>query len=136
MQVSAIPEPEQYWAALKPHLPSFSVEEQRAAVALYRKLATGKPVDDAQLARTLWPSAIETRALLERDAIKCLIYPHDHGRVLGFGGLAAAVMHHRFEVDGRGTHVHHLVHRGGFPPSPICAIIFCMISKGLPPCPI
>jgi alkylmercury lyase len=100
-QVSAILKPNQYWAALRPYLPSFSVAEQRAAVALYRELAKGEPVDDAQLARTLGLSIIETRAFLERETIKCLVYADDQGRVLGFGGLAATAMHHRFEVDGR-----------------------------------
>jgi alkylmercury lyase len=100
-QVSATLTPNQYWAALRRYLPSFSVEEQRAAVALYRELAKGEPVDDAQLAGTLGLSIIETRAFLERETIKCLVYPDDQGRVLGFGGLAARAMHHRFEVDGR-----------------------------------
>jgi hypothetical protein len=95
-QVSASLTPNQYWAALRPYLPSFSVEEQRAAVALYRELAKGEPVDDAQLAGTLGLSIIETRAFLERETIKCLAYPDDQGRVLGFGGLAATAMHHRF----------------------------------------
>src|SRR5215469_726198 len=100
-QVSAILKPNRYWAALRPHLPRFSVEEQRAAVALYRELAKGEPVDDGQVARTLGLSIIETRAFLERETIKCLVYADDQGRVLGFGGLAATAMHHRFEVDGR-----------------------------------
>ena len=56
-QVSAILAPNEYWAALRPHLPSFSVEEQRAAVALYRELTRGKPVDDAQLANRRDPRA-------------------------------------------------------------------------------
>lgn len=46
---------------------------------------------------------MEARELLERDSIKAFVYPDDQGCVLGFGGLAAAPMHHRFEVDG-----HHL----------------------------
>jgi alkylmercury lyase len=71
------------------------------AVALYRELTTGKPVDDAQLTSTLGLSIIETRALLEREPIKSFVYADDQGRVLGFGGLATTSMHHRFEVDGR-----------------------------------
>jgi hypothetical protein len=51
--VSAILKPNQYWAGLRPHLPSFSAEEQRAAVALYHELAKGEPVGDAQLACTI-----------------------------------------------------------------------------------
>lgn len=101
MQPSAIPAPAQYWATLQPHLPSFSIEERRVAVALYRELAKGRPVGDAQLAGALRLSTIETRALLERNSIKGLIYADNQGRVLGFGGLATTVMHHRFEVGGR-----------------------------------
>ena len=101
MPTTTIPTPDEYWAALQPHLPRYSLEEQRAAVALYRELAKGEPVDDARLAKALAISAAEARALLQRDSIKRFIYADDHGHVLGFGGLAAATMHHRFEVDGR-----------------------------------
>jgi alkylmercury lyase len=92
---------DEYWGKLEPHLPSYSPEEQRAAVTLYRELAKGKAVDADQLARGLGVSSEESRALLERDAIKSFVYPDEKGRVLGFGGLAAAPMHHRFEVGGR-----------------------------------
>jgi alkylmercury lyase len=95
------PTADQYWASLRPHLPSFSPEEQRAAVALYQELAKGEPVDDAQLGRALGVSSAESRALLERDSLKCFAYFDDRERVVGFGGLAVAPMHHRFEVDGR-----------------------------------
>lgn len=43
----------------------------------------------------------ESRALLQRDSINFLVHRDERGRVLGFGGLAAVPMHHRFEVDGR-----------------------------------
>lgn len=101
MQVDAAPEPNQYWAALQPHLPGFSAEEQRFAVGLYRELAKGEVVDEVRLGRSLGSPAAEVRAFLERDNIKCLLYPDDQGRVLGFGGLAATTMHHRFETGGR-----------------------------------
>jgi alkylmercury lyase len=96
-----IPTLDQYWEGLATQLPRFSPEEQRAAVALYRELAKGRAVDAAQLGRALRASPAEGRALLARDSIKAFVYPDDQGRVLGFGGLAAAPMHHRFEVDGR-----------------------------------
>jgi alkylmercury lyase len=99
--VTPIPAPGEYWETLKPHLPRFSPEEQQAAVALYRELAKGQPVDDVQLGRALELSAAEAHALLERDPIKCFTYFDGEGRVIGFGGLAAAPMHHRLEVDGR-----------------------------------
>lgn len=92
---------DRYWDALTPHLPSFSSDEQRAAVALYRELAKGRPVDAAQLGRALGVDTLTAGALLERESIKAFIYPDEHGRVIGFGGLAAAPMHHGFEVDGR-----------------------------------
>jgi alkylmercury lyase len=85
---------------LRPHLPPFSPDERRAAVALYRELAKGSAVDDAQLSRALGVSRAEGRALLQGDSIKSLTYVDGEGRVLGFGGLATKPMHHRFEVDG------------------------------------
>jgi len=96
-----IPTLNEYWETLTPRLRRFSPEEQHAAIALYRELAKGQPVDEAQLGRALELSAAKAHALLERDPMKRLIYSDGQGRVLGFGGLAAAPMHHRFEVDGR-----------------------------------
>ena len=90
-----------YWARLESHLRRFSPQEQRVAVALYNELAKGKAVDAEQLAEALGLSAAESRKFLARDAIKGFVYPDEVGRVLGFGGLAAAPMHHRFEVDGQ-----------------------------------
>ena len=95
------PTVDEYWEALAKHLPTFSPEDQRVAVTLYRELAKGQPVDAAQLGRALGVAPAEARGFLNRDSIKAFVYPDDKGRVLGFGGLAAAPMHHRFEVDGR-----------------------------------
>ena len=96
-----IPALDEYWALLESRLRPFSREEQPVAIALYRELAKGKPVDAGQLGRALGVTSDESRALLERDAIRNLIYRDGEGRVLGFGGLAVAPMHHRFEVGGR-----------------------------------
>ncbi|MER9876400.1 organomercurial lyase [Mesorhizobium sp. M0195] len=96
-----VPTVEEYWQGLEPHLRHFSPEEQHAAVALYRELAKGRAVDTAQLGRALGISTAEAYALLQRDSIKPFAYFDDRGRVLGFGGLATAPMHHSFEVDGR-----------------------------------
>jgi alkylmercury lyase len=90
-----------YWKALEAHLRSFSPQERQAAIALYRELAKGRAVDAEQLGQALGISPGDARALLERDSIKCFVYADDQGRVLGFGGLAATPMHHRFEVNGR-----------------------------------
>lgn len=95
------PPVDQYWAALDAALPSFSPEEQRVAVTLYRELAKGQPVDAVQLGLALGRSAAEARALLERDSLKVFVYPDDQGRVLGFGGLTAARAHHKLELEGR-----------------------------------
>jgi alkylmercury lyase len=90
-----------YWGRLESHLRPFAPEEQRAALALYRELAKGRAVDADQLGRALGISPAESRTLLQRDAIKGFVYPDSDGRVTGFGGLATAPMHHRFEVEGR-----------------------------------
>ena len=42
-----------YWGNLESHLQPFWPDEQRVAVALYRELAKGKPVDAGQLGRAL-----------------------------------------------------------------------------------
>jgi hypothetical protein len=57
------------------------------AVGLYRELSKGAAVDDLQLGRALNVARAESRALLQRDAIKSLTYADHEGRVLGFGGL-------------------------------------------------
>jgi alkylmercury lyase len=96
-----VPPVDEYWGKLASFLSPFSLEEQRAAVALYRELAKGSPVHADQLGRALGVSLTESRTLLQREAVKPFVYADDGGRVLGFGGLAAAPMHHRFEVEGR-----------------------------------
>jgi alkylmercury lyase len=98
---STAPTLDEYWEELELYLCRFSPEEQRAAVMLYRELAKGKAVDADQLAGALGLSLAESQSLLHRDAIKRFVFPDEKGRVLGFGGLAAAPMHHRFEVGGR-----------------------------------
>jgi alkylmercury lyase len=96
-----IPTLDRYWNALDEALPVFTPEEQRVAVALYRELAKGTPVTVERLAAALGVPSAAAGELIGRDPLKALVYPDDHGRVVGFGGLAAAPMHHRFEVDGR-----------------------------------
>lgn len=96
-----VPTIDSYWEALSAALPVFSPEEQRVAVTLYRELAKGQPVDPAQLGKALGVPPAEAGDLLERESIRVFVYPDKEGRVLGFGGLAAAPMHHRLEVDRR-----------------------------------
>jgi hypothetical protein len=93
--VPDIPSPEAYWEGLRPHLRPFSPNERHAAVALYRELAKGQAVADAQLANALGISIVQSRALLQRDAIKPFIYRDREGRVLGFGGVGLI----NFSVD-------------------------------------
>lgn len=95
------PKPEEYWRNLEPHLPRFSTEEQRVAIALYRELAKGRPVDAAQLGQALGISSEEAGAFLQRPSIACFVHRDAQGHIVGFGGLATTPMHHRFEVDGR-----------------------------------
>ena len=95
------PDIERYLDAVADALPVLTAEEQHAAVALYRELAKGQPVGAAQLAAALKISAAKAGELLQRSSLRSLTYPDDHGRVLGFGGLAAAPMHHKFQVNGR-----------------------------------
>jgi alkylmercury lyase len=92
---------DEYCGRLESYLRPFAAEEQRAALALYRELAKGRVVDADQLGRSLGIAPAESRALLQRDAIKGFVHPDKDGRVVGFGGLATAPMYHRFEVDGR-----------------------------------
>jgi alkylmercury lyase len=95
------PTMDQYWEALEPCLQNLSPEEQRSVVALYRELAKGQAVNASQLGRAIGLSLEESRALLRRDAVKSFIHSDEQGRVLGFGGLAIAPMHHHFEIEGR-----------------------------------
>jgi alkylmercury lyase len=101
MATNDIPTVDQYWKSLAAYLRPFAPDEQGPAVVLYRELAKGRAVDAEQFARALDTTPAAARALLERGAIKSSIFPDPQGRVVGFGGLAAAPMHHRFEVNGR-----------------------------------
>ena len=95
------PDIDQYWQALEAVLPTFAEDEQRAAVTLYRELAKGSPVSATQLAAALDVPVASAEALLDRDSIRCLVYPDEEGNVLGFGGLAAVPMSHKLHLDGR-----------------------------------
>jgi alkylmercury lyase len=101
MTTNGAPHIDHYWIAIADALPVLTSEEQRAALTLYQELAKGQPVGAQQLAAALNIPAAKAAELLQRPSIKALTYPDEHGRVLGFGGLAAAPMHHIFRVDGR-----------------------------------
>ncbi len=95
------PDIDQYWQALEAVLPTFAEDEQRAAVTLYRELAKGSPVSATQLAAALDVPVASAEDLLGRDSIRSFVYPDEEGQVLGFGGLAAAPMSHKLDLDGR-----------------------------------
>jgi alkylmercury lyase len=96
-----IPTLDRYWNELDEALPVFAPEEQRAAITLYRELAKGAPVTVGQFAKALDVPSTTAGELLGRDPFRKFVYPDPDGRVVGFGGLAVAPMHHRFEVGGR-----------------------------------
>ena len=95
------PDIDQYWQALEAVLPTFAEDEQRAAVTLYRELAKGSPVSATQLPAALDVPVASAEDLLGRDFIRSFVYPDEEGHVLGFGGLAAAPMSHKLDLDGR-----------------------------------
>lgn len=100
MTVSETPTVEQYLSTVESHV-RFSPQEQKVAVAIYRELAKGTPVEVQQLGRTLGISSGETQTLLGRDPLRSFIHSDQQGRILGFGGLSMAPTPHSFEVDGR-----------------------------------
>lgn len=78
-------------------MPALDGRHQRIALALYRLLAEGEPVEAERLAE---------HAGLARDEVEALLddWPgvfREDGRVVGFWGVALAEMSHRLHVDGR-----------------------------------
>jgi hypothetical protein len=90
MKASAPPSIEEYWHGPQSHLRAFAPDDRRVAVALYRKLAKGRPVDAVRLGNALGISAVQSRELLERPSLKAHVYWDDRGRILGFGGVTMA----------------------------------------------
>ena len=87
-------------SSLLARLPRFTPAEQRLGLALYRLLARGAPVTHGELAAALDLPTTRVAELLAGEGLRAMVY-QDDGRVVGFGGLALAPMHHTFEVDGR-----------------------------------
>jgi len=85
-------------AALDLATPRLTASEQRLAIAVYRGLAEGEPVETAQLA-SVTGLPVETVA----DTLRSWpgVFYDSGGRVIGFWGLALPKMPHRFDVDGR-----------------------------------
>src|SRR6266568_1031638 len=98
---SSAPDLETYWGTLNSLAPVFSIDEQHAAVALYRELAKGQPITEDRFGVMAHLPSSRAKALLASPAIRPFLYNDEQGRIAGFGGLAVAPMHHRFIVDGR-----------------------------------
>lgn len=89
------------FAPLSAAMPELSLAEQRIALALYRELMRGEPVQREQLATALDLPTREAADALERPALRWLVFYDDEQRVVGFGGLAVVEMPHRFTIRGR-----------------------------------
>jgi len=92
---------DQYWAEVSNAVPTFTPEEQQVAVTVYGELAKGTPVSVEQLARALGVATEQAGELLGRPSLQVMAYRDEQGRLIGFGGLAVAPMHHTFAVNGR-----------------------------------
>ncbi|MEN8376657.1 MAG: organomercurial lyase [Gemmatimonadota bacterium] len=89
------------FAPLSDTLPDLESDERSLALELYALLSsTGKPVSEASLARATGFEEARVRDVLSGDALACLIYRDDDGRIAGFGGLAVLPMAHRLTKDG------------------------------------
>jgi len=75
MIINGAPNIDRYWNAVADAVPVLTVEEQHAAVTLYRELAKGEPVGVEQLAAALNIPAVKTEELLQRPSIRALTYP-------------------------------------------------------------
>jgi hypothetical protein len=91
---------EHYWITLARALPDFSPEQQHIAVTLYRDLAKGKPLTTDRVASVLGVPSEKAAEELARDPLRAFVYA-DKGQIVGFGGLAAAPVHHEFRVRGQ-----------------------------------
>src|SRR5258708_23294631 len=93
MLMPKVPPLREYWRQLEPHLLPFSPAERRVALALYREVAKGQPVDEAQLGRVLGISAPESRALLVHDSINFRVPREGRGNVLRCASPSAGATH-------------------------------------------
>lgn len=98
---STAPDLESYWQALNNVAPTFSIDEQFTAVALYRELAKGRPIAEDRVAAVLKRNPEEARTLVSSRAIRPFLYHDRAGRIAGFGGLAVTPMHHRLSIGER-----------------------------------
>ncbi len=78
--------------------PAMNLAQQRLALALYRGLATGLPVEVSRLAGFAELSRAEIEQILHDWPG---VFFDDEGRVIGFWGIALAEMPHRMRVNGQ-----------------------------------
>jgi alkylmercury lyase len=83
--------------AISDAMPPLGATEQRLAVALYRALAEGQPVENPQVARRAGLGEEQVRDLLSAMPG---VSRDDDGRIVGFLGLSLLETAHRFEVEG------------------------------------
>jgi hypothetical protein len=84
-------------SALAAAAPALSIDEQRLAVAVYRLLATGQPVEVASAAAAAYlPASAAERLLGSWPGV----YRDGSGRVIGLWGLTLAEMPHRLKIEG------------------------------------
>ena len=80
---------------------ALDLDEQRAAVSLYRLLAEGAPVAPERLAER---AALPRERVIELLARWAGVYRDRDGSVIGFWGLTIRDMPHRLEIGGRTLH--------------------------------
>lgn len=90
----------EYWNGLASVLPEFTLEQQRVAVALYREIAKGEPLNEERIVAALQTNG-NARELLTQHPLRSFVYRDGEGRIIGFGGLAVVPMHHEFRVKGK-----------------------------------
>ncbi|MGH7500685.1 MAG: organomercurial lyase [Longimicrobiales bacterium] len=86
------------WQAV---LPSYTPEEQKAAIVLLRELSKGEPVAAADLAGALNLPTGEVARGLAGSALRPFVYTGADGRIAGFWGLSTKPTHHRFTIGER-----------------------------------
>ncbi len=99
--MATVPTMDQLVEALSSAARPLNAADQRLAITLYRALGDGEPVAAAELARRTGRNVADVAATL--DAWPG-VFHDDHGRIIGFWGLALPAMAHRLQIGGRTLH--------------------------------
>ncbi len=78
-------------------MPTLNRTDERVAIALYRLLAGGRPVEHANIGSR---AGVPLARVDEIIGAWPGVFHDEEGRVVGFWGLALRDMPHRFEIDG------------------------------------